>query len=124
MLALNFLKLGMHLEVVRFKLIFFVEVFLAILTGISGMDLTVVLFPLHLILKGRAAFFTAVSVSLILSHTIFSFQRSRLDIRKSTKSLGALFNERLEVMLPIHVIPLVLVFRMDLMQLFLSIFPP
>jgi hypothetical protein len=92
----------MHLEVVRFKFVLSVEMFLTILTGIPGMDLTVVLFPLHLILKGRAAFFTAISVSLILCHTIFSFQRFRLGRRKSTESLGALFNERLEAMLPIR----------------------
>ena len=63
----------MHLEVMCFKLIFSVEVILAILTGIAGMDLPVMLFPLDLIIKCCTTFFTAVFIVLVLSHMIFSF---------------------------------------------------
>ena len=88
----------MHLEVMSFKLIFSVEVLLTILTGIAGMDLTVVLFPLYLTAKGRATFFTAIFVILIPRHTILLPGPQHM---KKPRSLDAIFNECLQVMLPL-----------------------
>jgi hypothetical protein len=62
---LNLLEVRMHLEVMRFELIYFIEVFLAVLAGVSGMDLAVMPFPLHLAFKLCATFLTFI---LILSH--------------------------------------------------------
>lgn len=72
-LTLNLLNLGMHLEIVRCELLLGVEVLTTILTGIAGMDLAVMLFPLHLVIEGGAALFTAILFRLIGDHLIFSF---------------------------------------------------
>jgi hypothetical protein len=72
----------MHLEVVSLKLFFSPELFAAILTGIPGMHLAVMLFQLHFTLKGFTTFFTFI---FQLVHTICSFQAidAILETRKS-----------------------------------------
>jgi hypothetical protein len=72
-LALDLAALGMHFRVMRFEFIPLLEVFLAVLTRITGMDLTVVLFPFHPVIEGCAAFLTSMVMIRRLSHLMFSF---------------------------------------------------
>src|SRR5215216_246728 len=71
----HLLLLRMHFEVVRFELIFSIEVFTAILTGVTRMHFAVMLLPLHLTFKGCTAFFTAILI-IILSHRILLLSES------------------------------------------------
>jgi hypothetical protein len=89
----------MHLEVVSLKLILCMEGFLAILTSVPGMYFAIVLFPFHLTVERCAAFLTSIFVILILSHMIFSFQSFTFRNTKEHRCLGALFNERSQMML-------------------------
>ncbi len=50
-LALDFLELGMHLEVVSLKLILCSENFPAILASVTGMDFAIMLLPFYLAFK-------------------------------------------------------------------------
>ena len=60
----------MHLEVVSRKFLLGSEVLLAIFTGIAGMDLPVMLFPLHLTVKRFTAFFTPILVFRFLDRIV------------------------------------------------------
>ena len=100
--ALYFLKFRMHFEIVGCELRLCIELLLAILTGIPGMDFAVMLFPLHLSIKRRPTFLTAILFILILRHLNLSFQGISISQRKSTDfSVLCLTNARIGCYRPV-----------------------
>ena len=97
-LTLDFLKLGVHFEVMRFKFIYCIEMVAAMLTGVAGVNLSVMLLPLQLGFKRCPTFFASISIILILSHRFSPFrlfkQSTDLSVLCLTNAEGECYREK------------------------------